>query len=173
MKADTGTEIGQAFIEESNKRVAAARGWINHCLDQLSEEDIWWSASEGCNCVGGIVQHLLGNLRQWVLSALTGLPDTRDRPREFCLDPRLPKSALEAQLDGMLDQVAETYSAVDPSSLLDVKRIQGQERSVLSAMYGTVNHLEQHAAQIAFIAKVRLGPSYRPRVGPQPEQKKA
>ena len=52
-----------------------ARGKMDHCLAQLADEDIWWTPQEGSNSIGVIIQHLTGNLRQWVISGVGGAPE--------------------------------------------------------------------------------------------------
>jgi len=152
--------VASAFIEESKSRVATARRMINNALDQLHDDDIWWAPAEGCNCIGIIIQHLLGNLRQYIISGVGGEEDLRDRPREFRIEERTPKSDLQKRLDDMLDRVVETYSHTDPSTLLHEKAIQSRTRTLLGAIYGTMAHLELHAGQICYIARMKLGSAY-------------
>ena len=161
--------MAEAFVEESNNRVAFCRGLLNHSLEQLNDEDVWWSPADDCNSIGVIVQHLLGNLGQWILSGIGGAPDTRDRPSEFRDQNKTPRAILQAQLNKMLDQVVETHSTVSAAQLLETRTIQGYTRSVLRAMYGTMAHLEQHSGQILYLTKLRQGESYRPRPKPQGE----
>ena len=154
-------EMATAFVEESKNRVAVSRDFINHCIDQLQDDDMWSIPAEGSNSIGVIIQHLLGNLRQWIISGVGGAPDVRDRPREFRMEEKTPKSTLQKRLNDRLDQVIDTYSRLDPSILLDQSRIQGFEQSALSAIYGTMTHLALHAGQIAYITRLRLGRAYR------------
>ena len=61
----------------------------------------------------------------------------------------------------MLDEVVETYADVKPEHLLDMRRIQGFDESVLSAIYRTMTHLEHHVGQITYITRMRLGHRYQ------------
>ena len=154
------TRIASAFIEESKNRVSMARRTINNALDQLHDDDVWWAPAEGCNCIGVIIQHLLGNLRQYIISGVGGEEDVRDRPREFRIEERTPKSDLQKRLNDMLDRVVETYSRMDPSTLVHEKMIQNRARTLLGAIYQTMAHLELHAGQICYIARMKLGDAY-------------
>jgi uncharacterized protein DUF1572 len=154
-------EIGEAFLEESRNRVIKARERINHCLGQLENDDIWWTPEEGSNSIGVILQHLMGNLRQWIISGVGGEPDIRDRPREFRVEEKTPGAVLQRQFNNILDQVNTTYSRLDPQQLLNKRKIQGFDESVLSAIYQTMTHLELHAGQIAYITKIKKGSSYK------------
>ena len=69
-------------------------------------------------------------------------------------------------LNEMLDQVEGTFSAVTAAELLETRIIQGYTVSGLSAIYGTMAHLEQHAGQILYLTKLRLGDAYRSRPEP-------
>lgn len=155
------SEIATRFIEVSKNRANTARDRIDHCLDQLQDDDLWWIPGEGCNCIGVIIQHLLGNLRQWIISGVGGEEDIRRRPREFVIEERTPKSVLQSRLNGMICRVIETYSRLDASELLEMRKIQGLDVSVMRAIYGTMTHLELHAGQICYITRMRLGGSYK------------
>jgi len=166
-------DVGDAFVEESKNRAAKGRDMINHCLDQLQDGDIWWVPAEGCNCIGVIIQHLLGNLRQWIVSGVGGAEDVRDRPREFRVEERTPKSTVQRRLNDMVDHVIETYAGMDTSLLLEQRRIQGSDRSVLGAIYGTMGHLELHAGQIFYITRLKMGKAYKERRRPANKERGA
>jgi len=44
---------------------------------------------------------------------------------------------------------------------MENRRIQGFEKSALSAIYGTVTHLELHAGQILYITRLILKSNYK------------
>jgi len=154
------TDIGVTFIRESENRAETARGRINHCLDQLGNDDMWWTPGEECNSIGVIIQHLFGNLRQWIIAGIGGEPDIRDRPREFEVAERSPKAEIQARFNTIIDQVLETFSRLSAEELLEMRTIQGLDRSVLGAIYGTITHLELHAGQISYVTRLRLGSAY-------------
>jgi hypothetical protein len=151
----------QAFIEESKTRAKTSQDRINHCLAQLEDEDMWWAPDNTCNCIGIIIQHLIGNLRQWIISGVGGEPDIRDRPREFRIEDETAKSELQKGLNQVLGEVIETYAQLKEDALLEVRTIQGFERTVLGAIYGTMTHLELHAGQITLLTRLRIGSRYR------------
>ena len=51
----------------------------------------------------------------------------------------------------------------DPNNILEVRRFQRFDRSVLSAIYGTIVHLELHAGQIIYITRLFMGEQYEPK----------
>jgi len=153
-------DIGREFIEESVRKVTISRDWILHCLGYLDDEDIWRPPDEGCNSVGVILQHLQGNLRQWVLCGFRGDQDVRDRPEEFRARDKASKASIVSDFDTLIDEVIAVYSGMDSSRLLEEKTIQGRTFSALSAIYRTVPHLQLHAGQIAYITKLKVGSKY-------------
>ena len=155
------TEIANAFLARSNIRLDHTYGKIAHCLDQLSDDDIWWTPREGSNSVGILLQHLMGNLRQWALSGLGGEPDVRTRALEFSVERKTPKIELQAALGDLLQRVKATYSNLTAAELLEPRRIQGFDTTVLDAIYDTVSHLDHHAGQILYITRLRLGDAYK------------
>ena len=71
---------------------------IVKCLQQLSEEEIWWRPNPASNSAGNLVLHLCGNVRQWIIAGLGGVEDTRERDREFAEQGPISRTALIAQL---------------------------------------------------------------------------
>ena len=154
-------EVAQAFMSSSQHQLDHARRNINHCFDQPGTDDLWWTPRAGCNPIGVIIQHLRGNLRQWAISGIGGEPDVRDRPTEFRVSGRVDKADLQAQFNRMLDRVAEVYSTLDAAEILDGKRIQGFDTTVLDAIYDTMCHLKLHTGQVLYLTRMRLGEAYR------------
>src|SRR5712692_10769896 len=77
-------EIGQAFIEHARYLLQQEYGpRLQRCLEEMSEEDLWWRPNEHCNSAGNLILHVCGNARQWIISGVGGTPDTRQRSKEF------------------------------------------------------------------------------------------
>lgn len=127
------------------------------CLETLSEADVWWRGNEASNSIGNLVLHLAGNIRQWVIHGVGGAPDVRRRQEEFDQRSSLPPSELAARLRGTLDEVDAVLAAVDPATLLDPRRIQGLDTTVMGAIYHVVEHFSTHTGQIVMLTKLRTG----------------
>ena len=69
---------------------------IEHCVDQLTDEQVWWrpatpgnrasksgNSSSEMNSIANLMLHLAGNVRQWIISGVGGAKDVRNRPLEF------------------------------------------------------------------------------------------
>src|SRR5262250_213888 len=79
-KMDTAT----VFIAEARRNLLNEfLPRIERCLQELSDEEIWWRPNAESNSIGNLVLHLAGNLRQWVVCGVGGATDQRARQQEF------------------------------------------------------------------------------------------
>lgn len=127
------------------------------CLETLSDEDVWWRMNEASNSIGNLVLHLCGNARQWIVAGVGGAKDTRTRQHEFDQRGVIPRSDLAARLRATLDDVDGALAAVDPGKLLEPRRIQGLDTTVMGAIYHVVEHFSTHTGQIVMLTKQRTG----------------
>lgn len=77
MVANTSTYVDSPFHRYADgkdlsehplsSRFDACVGQIVHCLEQLSEEQVWWRPHESMNSIGNLVLHLTGNIRQEII----------------------------------------------------------------------------------------------------------
>jgi hypothetical protein len=165
------TSVGAAWLAECRATLASASKKIEHCLSQLTDADLWWRQHESHNSIQNVVLHLCGNLRQWVLHGVGGEPDVRDRPAEFTDRANRPKAELLAMLRETVAKCDRVLAACPAEQLLERRRIQGFETTVLAALFDTVSHFVGHQHQIVYITRLRLGDAYRFQWAPaRPEQ---
>ena len=48
---------------------------INHILDIIDEDQVWYAPNDQMNSVGNLILHLNGNVTQWIVSGIGNLPD--------------------------------------------------------------------------------------------------
>ena len=84
-------QLASALGLEASHELGQALGKIEHCVNQLTEEQVWWRPDESQNSIGNLILHLRGNLRQWIVSGLGGAKDERNRPLEFSERDSVPK----------------------------------------------------------------------------------
>jgi hypothetical protein len=153
--------IGAAYLAEARATLAGARRKITHCFDQLADADLWWRQHESHNSIQNVILHVCGNLRQWIIHGVGGEPDVRDRPLEFADRRALPKAELAAMLNRTLEKCDSVLAALPPARLVERRRIQGFDTTVLSAIFDTVSHFVGHQHQIVYITRLRLGDAYQ------------
>jgi hypothetical protein len=153
--------VGQAYIAETRRRLAACHEKIKKCVGQLNDEQIWWRPHESMNSIANILLHLCGNVRQWIVCGIRRTPDLRNRPAEFAERQRLPKSDLLRRLEDVVADADAALSTVSATQLLEPRRIQGFDESVLSAIFDSVAHFNGHTQEIIYITRWQLGDAYQ------------
>ena len=151
-------DLGKAFLEESRRYLTGEYAVkIRLCLEDLSDEDLWWRPNETSNGIGNLLLHLAGNIRQWIVSGVGGAPDTRHRQAEFDERGPLPRREILRRFDGALAEADVVLRDLDPAVLTESRAIQGRDTSVFRAIYHVVEHFGMHTGQIAYITKLRTG----------------
>jgi hypothetical protein len=153
--------LARAYLAEARRRLAACHERITHCLGQLDDPQVWWRARPALNSIGNLVLHLCGNLRQWLVSGVGGAADVRDRPAEFAEQGPIPKQELLSRLATAVRTADAALGGVEESRLLEARRIQGFDETVLSAIFDSLSHLAGHTQEIVFVTRLQLGDAYR------------
>jgi hypothetical protein len=146
-----------AIASAAAEELDSALKQVKHCLDQLTDEQIWHRPGPGQNSIANLLLHVAGNLKQWIVAGLGGAADQRDRPREFADDTGRPKATLEATIRGA-KQAIRRQSAGD---LQRVRRIQGFDVRGLAAMLHSIAHFRGHTQEITFRTRLLVGDQYR------------
>jgi uncharacterized damage-inducible protein DinB len=134
---------------------------ITGCLAQLSDDEIWWRPNSASNSVGNIVLHLSGNIRQWIISGLGGVPDVRERDREFSEQGPIPRAKLKARLSGTVREACRVLEGLPAEALARKYWIQGYHATGLQVVCNVFEHFSHHAGQIIFITKLKRGTDLR------------
>src|SRR5438045_3785371 len=149
------SDIGQAFIARSRYHLAEDfLPKIQHCLEKLSDDQIWWRANEQSNSIGNLVLHLCGNARQWIVCGVGVGADGRDRDAEFAQREIVPRDELLSLLRRTITDVDSTLARYEPERLLETRIIQSTESSALDAILHVVEHFAMHAGQIVLLTKI-------------------
>jgi uncharacterized damage-inducible protein DinB len=127
---------------------------IERCLEQLSDEQVWWRANINSNSIGNLILHISGNARQWIVSGLGGEPDNRKRDAEFAERRVVPRDELLAHLKKAVSDFDQTLESFDSARLLDQFRIQGTMTTALAAILHVTEHFSMHTGQIILLAKM-------------------
>ena len=154
-------QIEKEFIKVVSIRFSKAFERIIHAVYQLDDKQIWHHPSSNSNSVGIILQHLSGNLNQWVCSAIGCETFERNRPQEFTDLNIIPQKELLQKIHALDKKIQDVVLQVTPESLLSYRRIQGFDETVMSALIAALTHLELHSGQILFLAKLMLDKEYK------------
>jgi hypothetical protein len=157
----TADEFAAAVMNEAATELGKALERLAHCLDQLTDEQVWWRSSESMNSIGNLILHLCGNLGQWVVAGLGGTPDARDRPGEFAERSLIPKAELLDRLRSAVAESQRVLRGLSAAELLRVRRIQGFDVTGLWALFDAVPHFRGHTQEIVYRTRELLGDRYR------------
>ena len=127
---------------------------IRACVDELSEEQLWWRPNEQANSVGNLVLHLSGSMRHYLSRGVGGIDYNRDRPAEFAERGPLPKTQLQAIFDETINEAAQIFGSFDTSRFLEPTDEQNYVPTVFDLIFNIAIHLATHAGQIVYVTKM-------------------
>ncbi len=130
---------------------------IRKCLARLTLEQVWARPRPEMASIGNLVLHVVGNARQWILHALVGQPDIRDRDTEFSTTGPLPVHELGLLLDQLEKDLRSALPAITEAQLLATYPVQVFEESGASILIHAIEHFSYHTGQIARDTKHILG----------------
>src|SRR5262249_24000600 len=146
---------------EAAIELTEAHDKIKHCLGQLNDSQVWWRPQPTMNCIGNMILHLCGNVRQWVVAGLGGAADDRNRPAEFAERGPIPKSELSKRLESVVGEAKEVLDRLTALEMLEGRRIQGFDVTGLGAIFSSVPHFRGHTQEIVHLTRLQLGDAYR------------
>ena len=130
---------------------------IERALESLPADELWWRAHDDALSAGTILSHRAGNVRQWILSGLGGMPDERDRASEFSATEGSDVGALFAHLSETVKQACTVIEGLAGQDLGRPLVLQGFDTSPMHAVYHVVEHFSWHTGQLLSIVKQRAG----------------
>ncbi|MFN0173586.1 MAG: DinB family protein [Saprospiraceae bacterium] len=127
---------------------------IEKALAELTEAEIWQRPNPQSNSVGNLLLHLSGNITQYILSSLGGLPDHRVRDEEFAAEEGFSKAALFDKLCNTVNQATQIIRTSSREEMLRKRIVQGFEMSGIAIAVHVCEHYSYHTGQIAFWVKL-------------------
>jgi uncharacterized damage-inducible protein DinB len=134
---------------------------LHRAVEALPADALWWRPNDLTNSVGNLLVHLVGNMRQWIVSGIGGAPSSRDRAEEFAMRDGPPASTLLGDLDRALVDVEHVLGSLRSADLVERRAIQGRDISVYEAVLHVVEHFSMHLGQIILFAKILAPGSLR------------
>jgi hypothetical protein len=153
--------LATEFVANSSELLDQSMIKIFHCVEQLSENQVWWRPYPNANSIGNLCLHISGNLRQWGIVPLTGDKDRRERASEFSDNVKLSKDELIGDLESVMAEAKQAWSPLNEERLMREHRIQGFQVTVAHAILHTSSHFAGHTHQIITLTRIQLGDAYR------------
>jgi hypothetical protein len=127
---------------------------ILSCVEELSEEQLWWRPNEESNSIGNLMLHLSGSLRHYLSKTIGGIEYERDRPAEFNEREGLPKEQVIAIFKETIAQAKQIFESFDTARFLDSTPEQAYNPTIFSLIYNVSIHIATHTGQIIFVTKM-------------------
>lgn len=154
------TDVRAATVHALCDELDTALGRVKHCVDQLTDDQVWWRPRPEMNAIGNLMLHLAGNVRQFITSAVGGEPDDRDRPAEFAERRPLPKAELLAILTAGVNRAKSALRGATAEALCGPIAVKGREWTGIQAAVRSVAHFHGHAQEIIHMTRELLGEKY-------------
>jgi len=150
------TSIDEHFVAEARRYLRSAYiEKIERCLEEFTDEDVWWRPNEESNSIGNLLMHLNGSTRMWIVSGVGGATDLRERQQEFDERALIASAELIANLRATLEETDKVLANVEGKMLLERRQVRDSNVTVLEAIFHAVEHFAMHAGQIIMLAKMR------------------
>lgn len=146
------SDVALAALRSRITRILPSQ--IRACVDELTEEQLWWRPNEQTNSVGNLVLHVSGSMRHYLSRGVGGIEYHRDRPAEFAERGPVPKAELLATFDETITQAATTLDSFDSSRFLEPTDEQNYVPTVFDLVFNIAIHLATHTGQIVYVTKM-------------------
>ena len=127
---------------------------IRLAVTALTDDLVWKRENEESNSIGNLLLHLAGNIRQWIVSGVGGVPGDRDRATEFNARTGPGATELLRSLEASIRDADNVLSRLSEDDLTRMLTIQGRETTAIAAIYHVVEHFAMHTGQILMLAKM-------------------
>ena len=142
------------FIDQCVHRIDDNTKRVTSCLEQLLESELWKRPNENSNSVGNLILHVCGNVRQYAISSLGNVEDTRERDKEFSAQEGYSKSELLQKLTQTLDEAKKIMKNATDIELLRQRKVQGFTYSGIGIIVHVTEHYSYHTGQVVFWTKL-------------------
>lgn len=150
-----------AFCQSSSEQLRAGLVKIDHCLEQLNHDQVWWRPGESMNSIANLLLHLSGNVRQWLIAGISDVTDDRARDQEFCDRSFRSPQDLRARLGETVAEACHVLEGQTAADLLRVRRVQEFEVTGFQAILDSVSHFQGHVQEIIHMTRCQLGGRYK------------
>jgi len=129
---------------------------ISRCLEQLTEDQLWQRPNGNSLSIGNQLLHLNGNIRQWILTGLGGMPDDRTRDAEFAATSGAKKIQLLFELTATISVAKAVVDDLTEEDMITARQVQAFVHDGTFIVMHVTEHLSYHTGQIIFWTKALL-----------------
>ena len=141
-------------IEFERRILGESFSRISKCVEMLTLEELWKRPNDNLVAAGNLILHLDGNVRQWIISAIGGSQDIRNRDLEFSNTVQKSKEHLLSSLKQTILEATGIIKSLSLASLDESRLVQGFDENVLSIIIHVIEHFSYHTGQITYFTKL-------------------
>ena len=123
------------------------------CFDKITEKDLWNKPSKKGVAFGNQIIHIVGNMTQYLTSALGEKKINRERDKEFKIDKSISKTSLINILSNTIEESKKAINKLSVENLLKTRKVQVYTLSGIGCLIHAVEHFSYHTGQIALLTK--------------------
>ncbi|WP_136666837.1 DUF1572 family protein [Flavobacterium sp. H122] len=148
-------ETNSIFLESAKRLFLYYKTLAEKAIDQIEEEQLFFTANEDTNSIAVIVQHLAGNmLSRWTDFLTTdGEKEWRNRDGEFEENYKTKENLMAFWSKGW-DCLFNAINSLQPEQLSEIIYIRKEGHTVMDAINRQLAHYPYHVGQIVFYAKM-------------------
>ena len=147
----------EEFKLEVDRRLSEGATRIETCMATISQDELWQKPATQLVSIGNLVNHLCGNISQWILKGLGEAEYVRQRDREFKeITGELP-SVLGYRLRRTINEARSVVTKLTKSDLDREYTVQGCRETGVGILLHVVEHLSYHVGQITLHVKLIKG----------------
>jgi uncharacterized damage-inducible protein DinB len=152
---EQNTDLSKTALEAIRSRITRILpAQIRACVEELSEEQLWWRPNEQANSVGNLVLHVSGSMRHYLSNRVGGIEYERNRPAEFAERGPVSKQQLLATFDETIRQAGQVLDGFDTSRFLDATDEPNYVPTIFDLIFNIAIHLATHTGQIVYVTKM-------------------
>jgi hypothetical protein len=144
-----------AFLDELKDRLLRMYPeQIRACLDELTDEELWWRPNEQTNSVGNLLLHLSGNVNHYLGRGVAGSGYMRNRKAEFNEKGPIPRDELVPRWESSLETASQAFDSLTPERLLETAELGRESQAIVRLLVAVTTHYNSHVGQIVYVTKM-------------------
>jgi hypothetical protein len=153
---------GDIYLLELLKSLKGLKSNAEKAIDQISEDEMYFSRNAESNSVAILIKHISGNMKSRFTDFLTtdGEKPDRNRDGEFTRERPSRDELMNRWHEGW-KILFDTLSIIKSDDLAKEVLIGNEKHSVLRALQRALVHYASHAGQIVYICKEIRGEEFR------------
>jgi hypothetical protein len=145
---------GELYLLEVLKSLKGIKSNAEKAMEQITEDEMYFSRNEDSNSVAVLIKHISGNMKSRFTDFLTsdGEKPDRNRDAEFTRD-KINRDELRRRWEEGWKILFDSLAQLTPEDLEKEILISNEKHTILRALLRALVHYANHTGQIVYICK--------------------